>query len=126
MRDGTFRERLMQERGLTLDKCLDMCRAAESASIQAKEIGDAATNTEVNDAKKFGYHATDPAGPKPPPKAKGGKERCSWKAVMQILWIQPCYGPGQLSCLWQEMQQVLRIKPLCREKFKENGAPGHG
>ena len=67
----------MQERGLTLNKCLDICRAAESASKQAKEIGDVATKTEVNAVKKFVYHAKGPAGPKPPP--KGAKKAAAEK-----------------------------------------------
>ena len=45
--DSTTREKLPQERPLALNKCLDMCRAAESATKQAKEIA-AGAKAEVN------------------------------------------------------------------------------
>ena len=42
IRDTDLRERLLQERPLSLTKCLDMCRAAETASMQAKEMSQGA------------------------------------------------------------------------------------
>ncbi len=50
IRNSVLRERLLQKRGLSLAKCLDMCRASESASSQAKEMAQAAapTTAEVN------------------------------------------------------------------------------
>ncbi len=71
VRDTELRERLLQQRGLSLTKCIDMCRAAESASSQAKEMGQAAA-AEVNWVQykggyKGGYRAkSGPAGPRPP------------------------------------------------------------
>ena len=47
LQDATTREKLLQELALTLNKCLDMSRAAESAAKQAKEIG-AGAQAEVN------------------------------------------------------------------------------
>ena len=68
----TVREKLRRERGgLSLDKCLDMCRAAKSSNKQAKEIGDA-VKTEVN--------------------AVSGHQKCNgsttrWVPVVQILEV---------------------------------------
>ncbi|XP_061887621.1 uncharacterized protein K02A2.6-like isoform X2 [Entelurus aequoreus] len=36
--DNALRERLLRETGLTLDKCVSMCRAAETTRAQAKEL----------------------------------------------------------------------------------------
>ncbi|XP_020556682.2 uncharacterized protein K02A2.6 [Oryzias latipes] len=36
--DNGLRERLLRETGLTLDKCVSMCRAAETTRAQAKEL----------------------------------------------------------------------------------------
>ncbi|XP_038139714.1 uncharacterized protein LOC119782701 [Cyprinodon tularosa] len=36
--DNALRERLLRETGLTLDKCVTMCRAAETTRAQAKEL----------------------------------------------------------------------------------------
>ena len=47
VRDDSVREKLLQERQLTLPKTIDMCRAAESASVQAKDMA-TASPTEVN------------------------------------------------------------------------------
>ena len=53
IREDATREKLLQERDLTLVKCLDMCRAAESASAQTREMsGD--TDAEVNRVQNFG------------------------------------------------------------------------
>ena len=41
VRDDSVREKLLQERQLTLLKTIDMCRAAESASAQAKDMATA-------------------------------------------------------------------------------------
>ena len=43
--DSALQEKLLQERELNLDKCIDMCRAAESAASQVKDLS---TNTEIN------------------------------------------------------------------------------
>ena len=47
LQDATTREKLLQEQTLSLNKCLDMCRAAESATEQAKEMA-AGAKAEVN------------------------------------------------------------------------------
>lgn len=36
--DNALRERLLRETGLTLDKCVTMCRAAETTRAKAKEL----------------------------------------------------------------------------------------
>lgn len=36
--DNALRERLLRETGLTLDKCVTMCRAVETTRAQAKEL----------------------------------------------------------------------------------------
>ena len=46
VRDDSVREKLLQERQLTLPKTIDMCRAAESASARAKDMA-TASPTEV-------------------------------------------------------------------------------
>ena len=43
--DVTLQEKLLQERKLTLEKCIDMCRAAESAATQMKDLS---AKSEVN------------------------------------------------------------------------------
>ena len=43
--DCTLQEKLLQERKLSFEKCTNMCRAAESASTQARDI---ASKSEVN------------------------------------------------------------------------------
>ncbi len=45
--DDAIKEKLLQERDLTLAKCLDMCRAAESASAQARDMN-SGSSAEVN------------------------------------------------------------------------------
>ena len=47
VRGDSVCEKLLQERQLTLPKTIDMCRAAESASVQAKDMA-TASPTEVN------------------------------------------------------------------------------
>ena len=36
--DSNLQEKLLQEKKLQLDKCIDMCRAAESAASQVKDL----------------------------------------------------------------------------------------
>lgn len=49
IKDNGLREKLLQERGLTLSKCVDMCRIAESASFQSKAMSG---SYEVNQIRK--------------------------------------------------------------------------
>ncbi len=53
VREDATRERLLQERQLTLAKCVDMCRAAESASTQARDMA-SGTNADVNWVSRYG------------------------------------------------------------------------
>ena len=46
VKDATLKEKLLQERGLTLSRCSDMYRAAELATKQAEQMADSAS--EVN------------------------------------------------------------------------------
>ena len=42
--DSSLQEKLLQKRGLSLDKCIDACRAAESAAKQVKEMSQSEVN----------------------------------------------------------------------------------
>ena len=49
IQDTTLREELLQEWGLNLPKCIDKCRAAESATQQARHMADGGqAQAEVN------------------------------------------------------------------------------
>lgn len=52
--DNALRERLLRETGLTLEKCVSMCRAAETTRAQAKELrrGETAVHTVQKEQKK--------------------------------------------------------------------------
>lgn len=71
IKDNVLREKLLQERKLTLHRCLDMCRAAESASAQAKSITEGGT-AEVSFIKHKGYRRGNPT---PGSKAKYGSHQ---------------------------------------------------
>jgi len=55
--DSTLQEKLLQERTLTLEKCIDMCRAAESAATQVKHIV-----TAKSDVNRVGFRASGQSG----------------------------------------------------------------
>lgn len=78
--DNNLRERLLQQRDITLTKCLDMCRAAESASSQAKEMSQAAA-ADINWVQnKSGYRTRfRPAGSRPP---TGSGYHGKWKQCL--------------------------------------------
>ena len=38
VRENAVRRKLLQESGLTLSKCVDICRAVEATSAQLKEV----------------------------------------------------------------------------------------
>lgn len=64
VREDATRERLLQERQLTLAKCVDMCRAAESASTQARDMA-SGTNADVNWVSRYGKTHVKKFGRKP-------------------------------------------------------------
>ena len=45
--DNALRKKLLQESQLTLEKCMDYCRAAEAASSQLKEISSHGPDTVI-------------------------------------------------------------------------------
>ena len=88
-----------------------MCRASK----QDKEIGDAATKTEVNAVKKCGYHARGPTGPKPPPKAKGakktaaGKQQCRFSGFSHVMTLGSCPAFGKKRNKCQGLNHLLQM-----------------
>lgn len=52
--DNGLRERLLREKDLTLDKAVQMCRAAETTRAQAKELS--REDTTVHAVKMEGQH----------------------------------------------------------------------
>ena len=53
IRENSTRKRLLQESGLTLTRCIDICRANESTAIQLKAIGN---KEDINAIKKNPVH----------------------------------------------------------------------
>ena len=51
IRDNGLRKRLLQEDKLTIDKCIDMCRAAEASSTKVKSITKGASAPEEEDVQ---------------------------------------------------------------------------
>ncbi|CAC5398224.1 unnamed protein product [Mytilus coruscus] len=51
IRDNTARKRLLQEDKLTLNKCIDICRALESTSAKMKTMTGASNNLDIEDIK---------------------------------------------------------------------------
>ena len=52
VRDNVVRRKLLQESSLTLTKCVDICRAAEAATAQIKEMAPSQQPTEVDFVSK--------------------------------------------------------------------------
>ena len=48
VRENAVRRKLLQESGLTLSKCVDICRAAEATSAQLKEMAPSQHSSEVD------------------------------------------------------------------------------
>ena len=48
VRENAVRRKLLQESGLTLSKCVDICRAAEATSAQLKEMAPSQQSSEVD------------------------------------------------------------------------------
>ena len=48
VRENAVRRKLLQESGLTLSKCVDICRAAEATSAQLKEMASSQQSSEVD------------------------------------------------------------------------------
>ena len=77
----TLQEKLLQDRNLDLEKCIDMCRAAESTASQVKNIS--TTKMEVN---KIGFRNSSPKSDDRPPRhhtengaeTKAAKRRCKF------------------------------------------------
>ena len=52
IQDNNTRKKLLQERALTLDKTIDVCKSAELVSTQVKDIADATSNSKSADVNK--------------------------------------------------------------------------
>lgn len=53
LRDNQLQEQLLRERKLTLDKCIDTCRAAEYAQVERKEFRPEVVNKIRHNKKSF-------------------------------------------------------------------------
>ena len=105
IRENSTRKRLLQESELTLNRCIDICRANESTAIQLKAIGN---EEDVNVMKK-----------KPSHSYKGAKKRvskdidCKYCGRKHIRKKADCPAWGK-SCSKCGMQNHFAVK--CRNK----------
>lgn len=75
IRSDSVRARLLRETDLTLQKCVDICRAAEASEAQLKELSDEKTVHSLNHAKSNTYQQQG-ARPKT---TKGKNSKKTWK-----------------------------------------------
>ena len=107
IRENSTRKRLLQESELTLNRCIDICRANESTAIQLKAIGN---EEDVNVVKKKSVHGS-----------KGAQKRvskdidCKYCGRKHIRKKEDCPAWGK-SCSKFGMQNHFAVK--CRNKAK--------
>ena len=107
IRENSTRKRLLQESELTLNRCIDICRANESTAIQLKAIGN---EEDVNTMKRKPIHGY-----------KGAKKRafneidCKYCGRKHNRKKEDCPAWGK-SCSKCGMQNHFAVK--CRNKAK--------
>ena len=108
IRENSTRERLLQESELTLNRCIDICRANESTAIQLKAIGNEEDLNAMKKTKKnpvYGF--------------KGSKKRvskeidCKYCGRKHIKKKEDCQAWGK-SCSKCGIQNHFAVK--CRNK----------
>ena len=107
IRENSTRKRLLQESELTLNRCIDICRANESTAIQLKAIGN---EEDVNVVKKKSVHGS-----------KGAQKRvskdidCKYCGRKHIGKKEDCPAWGK-SCSKCGMQNHFAVE--CRSEAK--------
>lgn len=88
IQDGTVRKRLLQEANLTLKKCIDICRAAETTSHQMKTL----KHEEVHAVKTTSSRS---------PVAKTREAQCKFCGKQHVLLKERCPAWGKRCMLCQ-------------------------
>ena len=100
--NDTVRARLLRESELSLETCIDICRAAEISSAHLKVL----TEEKVVHVVKSSEEAD---------KSAIKKEE---KEYMSVLWISSQKRP--LSSIWKNLQCVPHTKSLCQSVQSNN------
>ena len=81
VRDNSIRRKLLQESGLRLSKCVDICRANEATAAQLKDMAPSQTTEQEANAVNQKESSKKPKTPK-----ENGKDPKDPLCRMQILW----------------------------------------
>ena len=112
------RKRLLQDRKLTLKKCIDMCRSAEAASSQLKNIGQDHPSIEnvqtVSQRSRKLQKPRIPKVQKNPPNPKG-RLTCQYCGTEHpaIKEQSPAWGKSCLGCVVQNHLAQVCCKAKC-------------
>lgn len=101
IRDSSLREKILQERKITLEKCIDMCRATESASVQARDIAHGTTaDSDVNRVVHKAWPGQRSRQPKASDSGRRDDKECRFCGYSHVMDKSKCpaYGKACNNC----------------------------
>ena len=97
VKEPALRKKLLQERQLTLEKAIDICKSGETTAQHLKDLATATDSNEVNALKlRDGKKATE--------RPKRFKE-CQ---KVQILWRKSRAQEGKMPGVWKDLRKVRK------------------
>lgn len=140
IKDNALRERLLQEKDLSLSKCIEMCKAAEAASSHLKAMTSSAHNTaevsHITKSKKFRGRArkapkTSGANHKPASSASATPE-CHFCGLTHRLvksecpaWGKTCSSCGQPNHFARKCGASASARPNPQRPTKKPASKVH-
>ena len=112
IRNQSTRERLLQEAELTLQTCIDKCRAAETTTQQLRAMSENELSAEA--------HAISARPRKGSSSVKKASCKFCKEGKLQILWSNTHPKEGRMSHLGKNLQKLQEKEPLrCKMSAKE-------
>ena len=115
VRDGRVKERLLREANLTLQSALDICRAAETSTYQAKMMTRDATRVEIDSMSRSSQRTCRPIPTKAAEKAWKAKKTapCEYCGGYHAPRQCPAYGETCVNC-----HKCNQLSKVCQQGAK--------
>ena len=109
--DNNVRERLLRVPDLTLNKALEIARAAEATQSQLKQMQNLHEVNAVGKKKEKFF-------PKKQEEKKKSANRKYSTDRLQVLWRETCTRQIKVPSIWPTVQQVWKKQPFCCEVYR--------
>lgn len=122
IRDRPTRKRCFEHQKLTLNKCIDICKSAEAASVQLKSMGQKVEAEEVHEVDEVNYVKPKSNMPTRKQKQKAPPKTSKKKATPDAAMVKNCKFCGRTHV--KRRDDCPAWGETCRDCGKENHFAG--